>query len=81
MAIAGLLIHSFKEELPEIEAKIALIPELTLFGNRDDHIAVVAETPSHEMAKLVDRLAAIDGVLAVYTTFLSTEDELADVQE
>ncbi len=80
MAIAGLLIHSFKEELSEVESKISLIPELTLFGNHDDHIAVVADTPSSEMEKLVDRVAAIDGVLAVYTTFLSIEDELADVQ-
>ncbi len=80
MAIAGLLVHSFKEDIPEVEAKIALIPELTSFGNRDDHIAVVADTPSSEMEKLVDRLSAIDGVLAVYTTFVSIEDELADVQ-
>ncbi len=80
MAIAGLLIHTFKEKVPEIEAKLALMTELTLFGSRDDHIVVVADAPSGEMEKLVDRLGAIDGVLAVYTTFVSVEDELPDAQ-
>jgi hypothetical protein len=32
------------------------------------------------MEKLVDRIGEIEGVLAVYTTFVSVEDELPDVQ-
>jgi nitrate reductase NapAB chaperone NapD len=81
MAIAGLLVHCLKEELTGIEAKVGSMPEMTTYGTQQDqYLVVVAEAPSQNMEKTVERLQDIDGVLAVYTTYVSIEDELTDAQ-
>ena len=41
---------------------------------------VVAEAASKHMESTVERLQELDGVLAVYTTYVSIEDELTDAQ-
>jgi nitrate reductase NapAB chaperone NapD len=77
MAIAGLLVHTLKENLEEVEAQIHSMPEMTTYGiHQDQYIVVVAEVPSDQMEKKVDRIKDIEGVLTIYTTYVTIEDEL-----
>ena len=77
MAIAGLLVHSLKENLKAVERQIHCMPEMTTYGiHQDQYIVVVAEVPSDQMEKKVDRIKEIDGVLTIYTTYVTLEDEL-----
>ena len=77
MAIAGLLIHTLKENLEAVESQIDSMPEMTTYGiHQDQYIVVVAEVPSDQMGKKVDRIKEIDGVLTIYTTYVTIEDEL-----
>jgi len=77
MAIAGLLVHTLKEDLKRIEAEIRNMSEMTTYGcHQDQFIVVVAEAPADRMEKTVDRISAIDGVLTVYTTYVTVEDEM-----
>lgn len=77
MAIAGLLVHALKEELEKVEAQIRAMPEMTLYGcHQGQYVVVVAEAPADRMEEVVDRLHAIRGMLAVYTTYVTIEDEI-----
>ncbi len=80
MAIAGLLVHCLSEKLAEVEASVGSMPEMTTYGAREDpYVITVVDAASSEMEKKVEAIEKIDGVLAIYTTFVSFEDELADV--
>jgi len=82
MAIAGLLVHTLKEDLEAVEKQISYMPEMTTYGiHQDQYVVVVAETPSDQMEKKVDRLKELEGVLTIYTTYVTLEDELADTDE
>ena len=82
MAIAGLVVHCLKETVDGIMAVVDSMPEMTVFGvEQDQYVVVVAEAPSSFMEKTVEKLQKIEGVLAVYTTSINIEDELADVCE
>lgn len=77
MAIAGLLVHTLKENLEAVERQIHSMPEMTTYGiHQDQYVVVVAEVPSDQMEKKVDRIKEIDGVLTIYTTYVTLEDEL-----
>ena len=77
MAIAGLLVHTLKEHLEDVEAKVSSMPEMTTYGiHQDQYVVVVAEAPSDEMEKRVDRIKDLEGVLTIYTTYVTIEDEL-----
>jgi nitrate reductase NapAB chaperone NapD len=77
MAIAGLLVHTLKENLEAVESQIDSMSEMTTYGiHQDQYIVVVAEVPSDQMEKKVDRIKEIDGVLTIYTTYVTIEDEL-----
>ncbi len=80
MAIAGLLVHTLPEDLAAVEAEIRRMPEMTTYGiHQDQYIVVVAEVPSDRMEKRVDAIKDIEGVLTIYTTYVTLEDEfLAD---
>ena len=76
MAVAGLLVHTLKEDLSRIEEAIQLMPEMTTYGcHQDQFIVVVAEAHSDELEDVVARLQDIDGVLSLYTTYVTVEDE------
>ena len=80
MAIAGLLVHSLKERLPDIESHIREMPEMTTYGcHKDKYIVVVAEVPADRMEQTVKRIQALDGVLTIYTTYITLEDEMDGV--
>lgn len=77
MAIAGLLVHTLNKHLARVEEQIRDMPEMTTHGcHQDQYVAVVAEAPSDRLEKTVNRIGAIDGVLTVYTTYVTVEDEL-----
>ncbi len=79
MAIAGLLVHTLKENLQDVERQLDSMPEMTTYGTSEDqYIIVVAEAPSEEMEKRVEKIKKLDGVLTIYTTFVTVEDELED---
>ncbi len=76
MAIAGLLVHALLEDLARIEDRIKEMPEMSTYGcHQDQFIVVVAEAPADRLEKTVKRIEALDGVLTVYTTYVTVEDE------
>lgn len=80
MAIAGLLVHALKDDLARIEGEIKKLPEMTTYGcHQDQFIVVVADAPSDRLEASVGKIETdIDGVLTIYTTYVTTEDELPD---
>jgi nitrate reductase NapAB chaperone NapD len=79
MAIAGLLVHTEKGAVESVAAQIQARPEMSLYGTRqEEYIVVVAEAPAGQLEKVVERLKEIEGVLTIYTTYVTVEDELPD---
>jgi nitrate reductase NapAB chaperone NapD len=79
MAIAGLLVHIEKGALESVAARIQATPEMSLYDTRqEEYIVVVAEAPARQMEKVVERLKEIEGVLTIYTTYMTVEDEFPD---
>jgi|GEM_PF-617197 len=77
MAITGLLLHALKKDVVSVEKAVNLISEMTSYGvHQDQYVVVVVEAPSDMLEKVVEKLDNIDGVLAVYTTYLTVEDEI-----
>ncbi len=77
MAIAGLLVHTLKENLDAVESRIDSMPEMTTYGtHQDQYIVVVAEVASDQMEKKVKQINDLEGVLTIYTTYVTIEDEL-----
>ena len=76
MAIAGLLVHTLKEDTKRVEEKINEMVTMTSYGtHNDEFVVVVAEIHSDYMEKEVDKIKTIDGVLTIYTTYVTLEDE------
>jgi len=77
MAITGFLIHTLDENVQEVEEMVSRMPEITTYGIHQDHfIVTVAEVPADELEKTMNRIKALDGVLTIYTTYLTIEDEI-----
>ena len=77
MAIAGLLVHTLPEDLERVDAQVKRLPEMTTYGcHQDEYIVVVAEAPSEDLEERVDGIKDIDGVLTIYTTYVTLEDEM-----
>lgn len=82
MAIMGFLVHMLPEETRRTEAALDLMPEITTYGiHQEVYIVAVAEAPHKEMERLIERVQALEGVLACYVTSLSLEDELPENTE
>ncbi len=81
MAILGFLTHALPERAAEVEKELSRFPELTTYGiHKDCYLVVVADAPATEMEALVNAVRALEGVLALYVTTFSTEDEEEDLQ-
>ncbi len=81
MAIAGLLVHTLREYLPEVEAAIGARAGFATYGTHEGQfIVVVAEAPAEELEGRVEALKNLPGVLTVYTTYVTVEDELEDAE-
>ena len=79
MAILGFLTHTLAEHAQEAEKALAAMPELTTYGvHKDCYVVTVAEAPADRLEALVERVKSIEGVLAVYVTSFTREDEDED---
>lgn len=76
MAITGLLLHTLADKAKDVEAGVSTVEGMTCYGVHEDQYVVVAEAPSDKIEKAVRQLEKLDGVLAVYTTYLTIEDEM-----
>ncbi len=82
MAIAGFLVQAKKSDLPEVEAQLQALPELTIYGaHQDQFIVVVAEAPAEQMEDVLARINRMSGVIATYTAYVTVEDELPGVAD
>ena len=76
MAIAGLLVHTLQGKAEMIEQQIKEMDNMTSYGiHKDEFIVLVAEIHSQDMENEVDKINRIDGVLTIYTTYVTLEDE------
>ncbi len=77
MAIMGFLVHTLEKEIKEVEGKVQAMPEMTTYGiHQDCYIVTVAEAPSDKIERTVNKIKELDGVLTIYTTYLTIEDEI-----
>ncbi len=77
MAIMGFLVHVIKKDASLVEARIQQMAEMTTYGiHQDQYVVVVAETASDKIEKTVNRVKQLEGVLTIYTTYLTIEDEM-----
>ena len=76
MAILGFLTHTLPESAVAVEEELAGMPELSTYGvHKECYVVTVAAAPSVGMEALVNRVRAVEGVIAVYVTSFTTEDE------
>ncbi len=77
MAITGLLVHSLTKDIHNVEKALAQLKDMTTYGiHQDQYVVVVVEAPSDKIEKVVGQIDNIEGVLSVYTTYLTVEDEI-----
>jgi nitrate reductase NapAB chaperone NapD len=77
MAISGLLIHCLKDDIHVVEKVVTSMEEMTTYGiHEDQYVIAVVESPSDTIERVVKKIGRIDGVLTVYTTYLTIEDEI-----
>ncbi len=77
MAIAGLLVHTLEEHVEDVRTRIGAMPGMSIYGIHEGvYIVTVAEFPSEFMEDEVEKLKDIEGVLTIYTTYVTVEDEL-----
>jgi len=79
MAISGILIHCLKENINDVERQVSTMAEMTTYGvHEDQYVVAVVEAPSSSIEQVVKRTGSMEGVLTVYTTYLTIEDEIDD---
>ncbi len=77
MAISGILVHCLKDDLKRVEQQVTSMEELTTYGIHEDaYVVAVVESPSDLIEKVVKKISGLDGVLTIYTTYLTIEDEI-----
>ncbi len=77
MAITGFLIHTLDENAEDVEARVSEMAEITTYGIHQDHFIVsVAEVAADDLENVMNTIKKIDGVLTIYTTYLTIEDEI-----
>ena len=82
MAIAGLLIHTQEKYLKYTESMVVKMKGMTSHGcHQNQYLVVVAEAPSKEMEKRVKIIEELEGVLTIYVTYLTLEDEIEGKME
>ncbi len=77
MAIMGFLVHALQDDLKHIEQVVDQMDCMTTYGiHKEQYIVVVAESPSDTIDDEVDKIKALDGVLTIYATYMTVEDEM-----
>jgi len=80
MAILGFLTHTLDGHAEAVEKALAVMPELTTYGvHKGCYVVTVAEAAVDRLEALVDRVKSVEGVLTVYVTSFTREDEEEDV--
>jgi len=60
-----------------VESQVQTMEEITTYGVHDDaYVVAVVESPSDQIEKVVKGIERLDGVLTIYTTYLTIEDEI-----
>ena len=81
MAIAGLLVHTLEEHVEDVRTRISAMPEITTYGiHEGQYIVTVAEFPSERMEEELEKIKDTEGVLTIYTTYVTIEDELENAE-
>jgi nitrate reductase NapAB chaperone NapD len=76
MAILGFLTHTLTDQVHNVERALDAMPELSTYGiHKDAYVVAVADAPAAKMEAVVDRVKTVAGVIAVYVTSYTTEDE------
>jgi nitrate reductase NapAB chaperone NapD len=76
MAITGIILHTLTEKTNAVQAMVEATDDLQFYGLHDvNYLVVVGEIPSSKLEARLEELEKTDGVLAVYTTYVNTEDE------
>jgi nitrate reductase NapAB chaperone NapD len=79
MAISGILVHCLEDDLQTVEKQVSSMDELTTYGIHENaYVVAVVESPSDVIEKVVKNIGSLEGVLTVYTTYLTIEDEIDD---
>ncbi len=77
MAITGLLVHSLIDDVANVEEALDKLEGMTTYGiHQDQYVVVVVDAPSAKIERVVGQIDDIKGVLSVYTTYLTVEDEI-----
>ncbi len=77
MAIMGFLVHALMDDVEQVEAAIGRMPGMTTYGiHENQYVVVVAEAPSERIDDEVDRINGLEGVLTIYATYMTVEDEM-----
>ena len=77
MAITGLLVHSLIDQTEQVESAISKLDGMTTYGiHQDQYVVVVVEAPSEKIEDVVSQIDDVDGVISIYTTYLTVEDEI-----
>ena len=77
MAIMGFLVHALPDDLERVERVVGRMDGMTTYGiHNDQYIVAVAEAPSDKIDDEVDKIKELDGVLTIYATYMTVEDEM-----
>jgi nitrate reductase NapAB chaperone NapD len=77
MAVSGILVHCLQDDLQDVEQQMNSMEEMTTYGiHEDQYVVAVVESPSDVIEKVVKKVGRMDGVLSIYTTYLTIEDEI-----
>ncbi|MDR1660591.1 MAG: hypothetical protein LBR94_09720 [Desulfovibrio sp.] len=77
MAIVGFLVHAEAGQGEQLEMKLAEIPGISTFGiHRECYIVAVAEAAGESVESLLHGVHCMEGVLTVYVTSMTVEDEI-----
>ena len=77
MAIMGFLVHALPDELQHVEQVVGRMDGMTTYGiHNDQYIVVVAEAPSDKIDDEVNKIKELEGVLTIYATYMTVEDEM-----
>ena len=77
MAIMGFLVHAMADDVERVEAAVNRMQGMTTYGiHQDRYIVVVAEAPSEKIDDEVDKINELPGVLTIYATYMTVEDEM-----
>ena len=77
MAIMGFLVHALPDELQHVEQVVGRMEGMTTYGiHNGQYIVAVAEFPSDKIDDEVNRIKKLEGVLTIYATYMTVEDEM-----